>query len=140
LTRPLAIFVDTTAWYALMDTRDRWHTQAEEAMRELRAASRRLVTTNHIVGETYTTLMSRRHPARETFLPGLRASRTVERVFVPESWEEAAEDLLAQYQDQDFSYVDAVSFISMRRLGIEEAFAFDHHFAVAGFRVVPPLP
>lgn len=52
---------------------------------------------------------------------------------MPGAWEEAAEELLAHYGDQDFSYVDATSFIVMRRLGLREAFAFHHHFAVAGF-------
>ena len=34
------------------------------------------------------------------------------------------------------SAVDATSFTMMRRLRIRLAFAFDHHFLVAGFRLV----
>jgi predicted nucleic acid-binding protein len=34
------------------------------------------------------------------------------------------------------SAVDAVSFVLMRRERIRTAFAFDHHFAAAGFRLV----
>ena len=44
--------------------------------------------------------------------------------------------LLRQYADQDFSYVDATSFVAMRHLSIREAFTFDHHFLVAGFSLV----
>jgi predicted nucleic acid-binding protein len=58
------------------------------------------------------------------------------RVFVPEAWEDEAESLLAQYHDQDFSYVDATSFVAMRRLAIQEALAFDHHFSIAGFALL----
>lgn len=36
-------------------------------------------------------------------------------------------------------FVDLVSFEVMRRLGIDEAFAFDDDFAAAGFRVLPPM-
>jgi len=45
--------------------------------------------------------------------------------------------ILRRYKDQDFSYVDAVSFAVMQQREISEAFAFDHHFTTAGFtRVV----
>jgi predicted nucleic acid-binding protein len=59
-----------------------------------------------------------------------------QRVFVLAEWEGAAEELLLQYQDQDFSYVDATSFVTMRRLSIGEAFTFDRHFAAAGFTIL----
>ena len=45
--------------------------------------------------------------------------------------------VLARYQDQDFSYTDAVSFAIMERLGIRTAFAFDADFRIYGFEVVP---
>ncbi len=44
-----------------------------------------------------------------------------------------ARDILRRYDDQTFSYTDAVSFAVMEHLGILEAFAFDHHVSVAGF-------
>ena len=51
--------------------------------------------------------------------------------------EAQAEAILRQFADQDFSYVDAVSFAVMQQREISEAFAFDHHFTTAGFtRVV----
>jgi predicted nucleic acid-binding protein len=74
-------------------------------------------------------------PAQQ-FLRKVRESALVRRVFVPEAWETEAESLLQQYADQDFSYVDATSFVAMRRLRISEAFTFDHHFLVAGFALV----
>ena len=70
------------------------------------------------------------------FLQRLRASSLLHRRFVLEAWEEEAERLLEQYDDQAFSYVDATSFVAMRRLGIQEALTFDRHFVVAGFTLV----
>ncbi len=51
--------------------------------------------------------------------------------------EETAESILRQYQDQDFSYTDAVSFVVMKQYGITEAFSFDKHFVTAGFTLIP---
>ena len=107
------------------------------ALRRLGDERRTLCTTNHVAGETYTLLRVRLgFAAARDALRRLRESRIVERVFVPEEWEDEAERLLAQYADQDFSYVDATSFVAMRRLGLTNAFAFDHHFTVAGFQLL----
>ena len=48
-----------------------------------------------------------------------------------------AEKILEKYQDQDFSYTDAVSFAVMRELKIGKAFAFYSHFSTAGFTTIP---
>jgi uncharacterized protein len=132
-----AIFVDTSAWYALADRGDTYHAPAVAIATRLRRTRAKLLTTNHVAGETYTLLRVRLgHAVAHDFVRRLRASTDTERAFVPEAWEEAAEALLGQYADQDFSYVDATSFVTMRRLSLTEAFAFDHHFAVAGFALV----
>jgi len=45
--------------------------------------------------------------------------------------------LLEQYDDKEWSLVDAASFVVMRQLGIIEAFTTDQHFIQAGFIRVP---
>ncbi len=129
-----AVFVDTSAWYALADADDAHHALAVARMKHLIEQRRALITSNHVAGETYTLLRVRlgASAARE-FLRRLRRSRAVRRVFISEAWEEAAEDLLAKYDDQDFSYVDATSFTAMQHLGLREVFSFDHHFRILGF-------
>lgn len=52
-----AVFVDTSAWYALADAGDVHHVEAAGLLRRLTSERRRLVTTNGIVGETYTLLL-----------------------------------------------------------------------------------
>jgi predicted nucleic acid-binding protein len=52
--------------------------------------------------------------------------------------EREAELLLEQFADRDFSYVDATSFVVMSQLGLNEAFAFDHHFTAARFSLLVP--
>ena len=132
-----SVFVDSSAWYALADADDAYHRRAADSIRRVLTERRTLTTTNHVVGETYTLLRARLGftPAQQ-FLARVRSSQHTQRVFVPESWEDAAEDLLARYADQDFSYVDATSFVAMRRLNLDEVLAFDHHFAILGFTLV----
>jgi predicted nucleic acid-binding protein len=43
---------------------------------------------------------------------------------------------LARFSDQDFSLIDLVSFEVMRRSRVTHAFAFDRHFAIAGFELL----
>ena len=95
------------------------------------------MTSNHVIGETYTLVRVRLgHAAAQGFLQRTRASARTRRVFVPETWEDEAETVLAKFADQDFSFVDATSFVVMRKLGLRAAFAFDHHFPVAGYLLV----
>lgn len=116
---------------------DAHHVEATKQLTNLVSQRCPLLTTNHVIGETYTLLRVRLgFGTARAFLERSRHSSVTERVFVPESWEEAAKDLLIRYQDQDFSYVDATSFVAMQRLGLREAFAFDHHFATVGFIVL----
>jgi predicted nucleic acid-binding protein len=132
-----AAFVDTSAWYALTDADDDKHGQAVRLLERLLGQRRMLLTTNHVVAETYTLLRSRLgFPLAGRFLRTTRNSAYTQRIVVSESWEEAAEDLLRRYADQDFSYADATSFVTMQRLGIQDAFAFDHHFLILGFTLV----
>jgi len=90
------------------------------------------------VGESYTLIRMRLgHAATQQFLKSLDHTHRLQRIFVVESQEEAAFALLRRYDDQDFSFVDATSFVVMKTLGLRDAFTFDKHFATAGFMAVP---
>lgn len=132
-----AIFIDTSAWYALADVGDTYHGQASRYIQRLVDERRPLITTNYIASETYTLLRVRLgFPVAQEFLRRTRSSPLTERVFVPDAWEKAAERLLTQYRDHPFSFVDATSFVAMQRLGLQQALAFDHHFVILGFTLV----
>lgn len=132
------LFVDPSAWYALADKGDANHTLARDFFPHALAEYRDLVTTNHILGETYTLIRSRLgYEAVWEFLKRVRQSQRVERIFVTESWEQKAYTLLKRYSDHDFSFVDGTSFVVMKAIGISDAFAFDRHFSTAGFTTLP---
>ena len=97
-----------------------------------------LVTTNHVIGETYTLLRTTRGYAHaRSFLEILDRSPRLERYFVTADLEGEAFELLHRYSDHPFSFVDGTSFVVMRKERIRCAFAFDAHFSTAGFVRVP---
>ena len=132
------IFVDTGAWFALTDKSDQYHNRAVEIYPKLLNSYRHLTTTNLVIAESY--ILIRRtlgHRPGIVFLENLGASPRVIKIYSDSILEKAAEDTLKKYQDQDFSYTDAVSFAVMKQYGIEQAFSFDVHFVIAGFTLIP---
>ena len=132
------IFIDTGAWYALADRTDEHHNRAVKKYPALLKRYHHLTTTNLEVAETY--ILIRRalgfQPA-VSFLNNLSSSLRITKIYSDTTLEFKTEKILAKYQDQDFSYTDAVSFAVMRELKIGKAFAFDSHFSTAGFIITP---
>ena len=129
-------FADTSFWFALQQRRDRNHTLAAALARKSRST---VVTTNHVVGETWT-LMRRRggHPAAIGFVDRLQGLPNLEVVHVEESIEADAWRWLRRHNEREYSFVDATSFAVMRQRRIREALAFDGDFAAAGFIELRP--
>lgn len=131
------VFVDTGAWLALALNNDQYHTLASQTLARL-LSSTRLVTTNQVVGETYTFLTRTRSPRIAlAFMDQIRASMALDYYFISEDLETAAYNRLKIYVDHPFSFVDATSFVIMSELKLRRAFAFDRHFLTAGFIRVP---
>lgn len=129
------LFVDTGAWYALVDRKDPDH---ESARRFFERNKLPLVTTNFIFDETVTLLRKRLGwTTAHEFGRRLKDSEFVGLLSVAESDEERAWDIFRKYRDHDFSYTDCTSFAVMQRLAIKTAFTFDGHFASMKFTAVP---
>ena len=135
---PPRVFVDTGAWFAVQTVDDTHHRVAAKALRSLIERGAMLVTTNQVIGETYTLLrvVTGYRPASR-FLEHLETTKRLERVFVSVELEHRAVILLDRFADHDFSFVDATSFAVMQARRLRHAFAFDAHFATAGFIRVP---
>jgi uncharacterized protein len=132
------VFVDTGAWFALVAIDDANHRAARDAFPVVVSGCRALVTSNLVVGETYTLLrVVKGYRQAKAFLERLRASAKLDRVFVTESLEGVAYGILDRYSEHPFSFVDATSFAVMRQGQIRHAFAFDRHFRIAGFLRIP---
>lgn len=132
------LFVDTGAWLAVLDPRDRYHEVAVACYRDALERYNRLLTTNLVIAETYiSVLKTAGHRQATAFLDIVERSARIECLWSDRKLESQAREILRRYSDHDFSYTDAVSFALMKQLNIAEAFAFDRHFAVMGFVQVP---
>jgi predicted nucleic acid-binding protein len=132
------LFVDTGAWFSLVDRSDQHHNKAVDIYPNLLKSYRHLTTSNHVIAETY--ILIRRaigHQSAITFLENIAASPRIIKIYSDSTFEETAEGILRKYHDQDFSYTDAVSFAVMKQYGILQAFSFDQHFVIAGFTLIP---
>lgn len=124
-------FADTSFWYSLQERRDSRH---DEAATLARAESGRIVTSNHVVGETWTLLRRRAsHRAGVGFLDQITRLPNLEIVHVDGDTEGDALLWLRRHDEREYSFVDATSFAVMRRRRIREALAFDGDFTAAGF-------
>lgn len=131
------IFTDTSAWVALVDQHDSLHSTMVNFYPQLLSDWRIWVSTNLVIAESYTLIRARStYNASMQFLTLLENSRRLLKIYSDTSIDGQAEAILRRYKDQDFSYVDAVSFAVMKNRGIAAALTFDHHFATAGFNRV----
>lgn len=132
------IFVDSSFLIAAFIQRDQNHAAAAALYRKV--AERRIVTTNHVRGETWTWLRSRsRHEKAVAFLDSIQSNEShAEVVRIPEELEDEALRWLRQHDEREYSFVDATSFAYMRARGIQDALAFDGDFAAAGFTELRP--
>jgi predicted nucleic acid-binding protein len=126
------IFVDTSFWVGLTMQRDERHADAV-ALAE-RYGDSPLMTSNHVRGETWTTLRRRAgYRVAVAFLDRLEASHRLETTFVSSRLESDAHAWLRRHDEREYSFVDATSFALMRSMRITDALAFDGDFAAAGF-------
>lgn len=129
------VFVDTSAFIAVLVESDTNHRSARRTFERLLTDSSPMMTHNYVVLETFAVLQTR---------VGLDCARSFELDIMPVVFTEwvRPEDhdigvgaVLAAGRKK-LSLVDCVSFALLRRLGVQHAFAFDRHFAQQGLKMV----
>jgi len=139
----VAVFVDTSGFYALVDRGDPVHESVRAAVAHV--SGRGLVTTDYVLVETMLLIEARcGYDAALRFWAGMRSGAAallgVLGADVAKAW-----TIVHEWRDQEFGLVDATSFAVMERLGIHEAISLDDHFRVyrhgarkrSRFRVLP---
>jgi len=132
----MKIFIDTSAFYALLDRDDANQADAKDAWAKILNVETILVTSNYVLVETFALLQNRLGIAavrafQEDIVPILNIE------FIdPEVHRSGTAAFLAAAK-RKLSLVDCISFEIMRALGIKAAFAFDAHFKEAGFQAIP---
>jgi predicted nucleic acid-binding protein len=131
------VFVDSGAWIALAVVRDPYHERARETWDRLLGAAARLHTSVPVVLETFTFLD--RNAAREAALAWRTSLARVRHLKILPCTTKDLDLAWPYFERPDLhklSATDAVSFVLMTERRIRTAFAFDAHFATAGFRIV----
>lgn len=131
----MRIFIDTSAFYALLDRDDTNQEAAASAWTSMLSSDNTLMTSNYILVETCALLQNRL---------GIAATRAFQEELVPivnieyvnpEVHRSGMAALLAAAR-RNLSLVDCVSFEIMRILGVKNAFTFDPHFKEQGFHTI----
>ena len=136
MRNPGSVFVDTGAWIALAFSKDPLHVSAVDTWERLQNAGARLCTSVPVVIETFTFLD--RNAARDVALAWKDSLDAVKRLAIFDCRLRDLEEAWQYFRRRDLlklSAVDATSFVIMKREKISLAFAFDHRFATAGFRM-----
>jgi predicted nucleic acid-binding protein len=127
----VTLFVDTSAFYAAADAGDQGHERTREAL----SSGEPLVTSDHVVVETWILLRHRLgREATERWWSAVREGAAQVESVGPADLE-VAWGIGQAFADHDFSIVDRTSFAVMQRLGVYRAATLDRDFAV--FRYGP---
>lgn len=132
----MRVFIDTSAFLAVLNADDENHPRAKETWSSLVTQDTQLLCTNYVLVETFALVQKRL---------GMQAVRVfqddvlpiVEIKWVDETCHRAAVSALLAAGRRELSLVDCVSFEVIRQLGIDTAFVFDYHFEEQGFNTVP---
>ncbi len=125
-------FVDTSAFFALLDRDDKNHPVAEKVLRKLFENDAVLITSNYVLVESFALIQ------RRLGMEALKAFQTnmtpvVHVEFVSSELHRLGVSAVLSASRRNLSLVDCISFEIMRFLNIQSAFTFDHHFHEQGF-------
>ncbi len=130
----LKAFVDTAAWIAMINARDRLYVRAWQEMTRLQQQKVPLVTTEFVLLEVADALCTQPLRAQTiAFINGLRQLPRLQIVPISQSLFAEGWVLYCQRPDKEWSLTDCTSFVVMTQRQITQAFTSDHHFEQAGF-------
>ena len=128
-------FIDTSAFYALIDSSDTYHEKARYLWISLLDEESHLHTTNYIIIETLALLQSRLgFEAAHIYASDILG--LIDILWVDEPRHKLAFELWLSLGRNKLSLVDCVSFITMRHYELENVFGFDRHFDEQGFKIL----
>lgn len=131
----MSVYVDTSAFLAVLNADDRFHTLARRRWQKLIEDGQSLICNNYVLVETIAVIQNRLGmDAVTVFENDVRPILVI--LWVDEDLHQRAMGALLAARRRRLSLVDCASFESMRKVGIRQAFAFDQHFEEQGFEVL----
>ena len=129
------VFIDTSAFYALMDRSDSYHKSASKLWAHFLDNEYDLKTSNYVTVETLA-LLQNRLGFEAAGLWSRDVLGIVETIWIDEVLHNLAFEIWFSLGRRKLSLVDCASFIVMRHHEMEQIFGFDKHFTEHGFDVL----
>lgn len=138
------IFVDAGPFYALNTPYDQYRTRAQAAIQAIGKQKFRLVTTDYVIDEALTMLITSRKAGYHFALNLLKFlsekdknGPMVHTEFISQDRFKHSIEVFCRYnRDKTWSFTDCASFAVMKELKIKTAFTFDDHFKQMGFKIL----
>ncbi|MBC8388204.1 MAG: type II toxin-antitoxin system VapC family toxin [Actinobacteria bacterium] len=132
----MSIFIDTSAFFAILDSGDEFHKESKDTFLRLIGDKEIFHSSNYITIETIVLVQNRL---------GLDAVRAFQDDIVPiinihwvdERIHNIAVSSLLIARRKNISFIDYTSFELMRLLGLKKVFTFDKHFEEQSFKLLP---
>jgi len=129
----MCVYIDTSAFLAVLDADDNEHQTAKEIWKKLIESDETLICSSYVLVETYALIQNRL---------GMTALRAFNEDIVPlmhvewieETIHQQASNAVLTANRKNLSLVDCASFSVMRHLGVKNVFSFDRHFKEQGFK------
>lgn len=129
-------FIDTSAFYALLDADDANHEQASRVWVADVDSGEVLITTNYVVVETCAVAHRRLGvPVLRRFMEDILPAVSVQ--WVDERVHDQGTSAVLMSTRRGPNIVDCVSFALIRALDVTQVFTFDQHFRDQGFECIP---
>jgi uncharacterized protein len=131
------VFADACYWIALINRDDELRDTAVAMQKTTKGAS--VYTTDEVLGEVLNYFSKRGSEWRKQAARVVEGIRKDSRVVVDPQSRDSFDAGLGVYKDRkdkDYSLVDCVSFLSMKKHGITDALTNDHHFEQEQFRAL----
>jgi predicted nucleic acid-binding protein len=130
------IFVDTSAFLAILSTGDINHQSASLCCRNLLEEDQTLFTNNYVIVESIA-LIQKRLGLEKVRDFQTKILQLLQIEWVDEAQHMTAIETLLQANRRKISLIDCSAFQTMNKLGIDTIFTFDEHFREQGFSVIP---
>jgi predicted nucleic acid-binding protein len=129
----MSVFVDASAFYALLNKKDKLHQEALSISKALAKAKEVLITSNYTLAEAYTVIRSKLgFSTASTFVAEIKKGGIQVAWIDSQIHNRGVEIFLGKEEPKDLSFFDCVDLALMEALGIEKAFSFDRHFKTLG--------
>lgn len=129
------IFLDTSAIFALSDTRDPNHDQARDLFGQVLEVGEAILLHNYVVVESAALLQ--RRLGLNVSLRFLNETPSFQIHWISPTNHQEAVTILNDRSRRGLSLVDCASFVVMRQYGVSHALAFDPDFEQEGFVIYP---